>query len=353
MRMLFLLMLILTLALPSFSQTAASTAPGLPKEPHEIFAAAAPFYDFTAPSLKPWHLKATYQFYDEKGQPAEQGTYEYWWASPQVYRSTWTRPGAIHTDWHTADGTRASTSSGGRLRYFERGLQSALFSPLPTKAALEPSSARLSLEERPTKIKGVKLPCISLISVNQSQLQTQPSSFYPAYCFDPSMPILRASSSMGTMTTEFNSIVKFQGKYLAKEIVDLAVGRKLFSAKVDSVGGLDPNDPALTPPPDATQTKVDNPEGGAGVAVGQFMKKQTPIYPLAAKAQGQQGTVILGAIIGVDGTVHDLEVVFAPYELLGAAALEAVSHWEYKPYLLNGRPVEVETTINVAFSLGR
>ena len=80
MRLIDFLALLLMIAMPGFAQSAANAGPGLPKEPRDIFSAAAPFYDFTSPELKPWHLKAKYQLYDDTGDPAEQGTYEYWWA---------------------------------------------------------------------------------------------------------------------------------------------------------------------------------------------------------------------------------------------------------------------------------
>jgi hypothetical protein len=70
----------------------------LPKDPREIFAAAAKSYDFSDASLKPWHLKASYQLYKQNGKPTAQGTYEYWWASPKTYRSTWMRGGVRKCD---------------------------------------------------------------------------------------------------------------------------------------------------------------------------------------------------------------------------------------------------------------
>ena len=72
-----------------------STNPELPRNPAEILAMAAPLYDFGSSSLKPWHLKAAYQLYDDKGEPAGQGSYEHWWVSPELNRSTWTRSGAL------------------------------------------------------------------------------------------------------------------------------------------------------------------------------------------------------------------------------------------------------------------
>ncbi len=63
------------------------------------------------------------------------------------------------------------------------------------------------------------------------------------------------------------------------------------------------------------------------------------------------GTVVLHAIIAKDGTIQELEFVSGP-PMLVKSAMDAVKQWRYKPYLLNGDPVEVETTINVDFSFG-
>jgi protein TonB len=78
-----------------------------------------------------------------------------------------------------------------------------------------------------------------------------------------------------------------------------------------------------------------------------------PVYPQDAKEARVSGTVVLKATIGLDGGVHDLHVESTPWPSLAGAALWAVSHWQYKPYLLNGEPVEVETTIHVIFSLSQ
>ncbi|MGA2219181.1 MAG: energy transducer TonB, partial [Terracidiphilus sp.] len=67
---------------------------------------------------------------------------------------------------------------------------------------------------------------------------------------------------------------------------------------------------------------------------------------------GVQGTVVLEAIISKQGTIESLRVVSGP-PMLQQAARDAVSAWRYRPYLLNGEPVAVETTVNVVFTLGR
>jgi len=85
---------------------------------------------------------------------------------------------------------------------------------------------------------------------------------------------------------------------------------------------------------------------------GMLVKKPQPIYPENAKYSHISGTVLLQATIGKDGKVHDLHIILSSSPLLSDSALQAVSHWEYKPYLLNGEPVEVDTTVNVIYTLG-
>lgn len=90
----------------------------------------------------------------------------------------------------------------------------------------------------------------------------------------------------------------------------------------------------------------------AGVMAGQLETKVTPIYPPEAKAAKVQGVVVMHAIIGKTGLVEELTGVSGP-EVLRSSALDAVRQWTYKPYLLNGNPVAVETIIVVNFSLNQ
>jgi protein TonB len=89
----------------------------------------------------------------------------------------------------------------------------------------------------------------------------------------------------------------------------------------------------------------------AGVAVGMLLVKTQPIYPPIAKAARVSGTVVLQATISKSGTIEGLHVMSGP-AMLQQAAQDAVRQWRYRPYLLNNEPVEVETTVNVIFTLG-
>ena len=88
----------------------------------------------------------------------------------------------------------------------------------------------------------------------------------------------------------------------------------------------------------------------AGVAAGNLLTQLIPVYSPIAKAALIQGTVVLHAVIAKDGSIRELKVVSGP-PLLQKAALDAVSKWTYRPYLLNGKPVEVDTTVQVDFRI--
>jgi TonB family protein len=90
----------------------------------------------------------------------------------------------------------------------------------------------------------------------------------------------------------------------------------------------------------------------SGVMVGLLIKKVSPVYPSDARAAYIQGMVILKGQISKAGDVTDLELINGPIELAGSA-VAAVRQWKYKPYLLMGQPVAVETLIQVNYQLHR
>jgi protein TonB len=87
-----------------------------------------------------------------------------------------------------------------------------------------------------------------------------------------------------------------------------------------------------------------------GVSQGLLIHQVKPTYPPLARQARIQGSVVLQAVIAKDGTIQNLHVV-SGHPMLTGAAMEAVKQWRYKPYFLNGEPVEVETQITVNFTL--
>lgn len=88
----------------------------------------------------------------------------------------------------------------------------------------------------------------------------------------------------------------------------------------------------------------------SGVQQGLLVRRVQPTYPPLARQARIQGTVLLQAQISKDGTIENLTLL-SGHPMLAPAAIEAVKQWKYRPYLLNGEPVEVETQIQVNFTL--
>src|SRR5579864_6216257 len=88
----------------------------------------------------------------------------------------------------------------------------------------------------------------------------------------------------------------------------------------------------------------------SGVSQGLLVRRVNPTYPPLARQARIQGTVILQAQISKTGDIQNLQLI-SGHPMLAPAAIEAVKQWKYKPYLLNGEPVEVDTQVQVNFTL--
>src|SRR5882757_5349562 len=112
------------------------------------------------------------------------------------------------------------------------------------------------------------------------------------------------------------------------------------------IGGIISSTPVAVP-------KVATPQRvrvSAGVTSGLKVRDVKPNYPPLARQARIQGTVVLHAVISKDGSIEGLTLV-SGHPMLAPAAIDAVKQWRYKPYLLNGEPVEVDTEVQVNFTL--
>lgn len=97
----------------------------------------------------------------------------------------------------------------------------------------------------------------------------------------------------------------------------------------------------------ATPTRV---RVSSGVVSGLLVRKVPPAYPPLARQARIQGVVVLQAQISKEGNIENLQLI-SGHPMLAPAAIEAVKQWKYRPYLLNGEPVEVDTQVQVNFTL--
>ena len=300
-------------------------------------------------------MKVSYQVYDAKGRHPQPGTYEYWWASPERSRSTWTRGGMSHTDWHMSNGRLAYEASGAPLSLFEYKLEAALIAPLPRARDLDPTRFKVN--------PAANASCFSIVPTNEmagGDAKLGAGRAVPTYCFGKSTAVLRTMSSLERVQTQFSHVREWQGRFLPRDVMIGEGDHKLLAARVDVVELIDASEPALTPPQSAMRTEVfvssdvslQDAEVQTDVARAMLKKRIEPEYPADAKRAGLHGTVVLEAMIGTDWRIHDLRVLSAPAAELAASSFAAVSQWEYRPYVMGGRAVPVQTTVTVTFSLG-
>ena len=111
------------------------------------------------------------------------------------------------------------------------------------------------------------------------------------------------------------------------------------------LGGIIGSTPVAVPKVAVSRVRVSQ-----GVVQGNAISQPKPLYPQMARMARVQGAVVLQAVISKSGAIENLRVV-SGHPMLQQSALDAVRQWRYRPYLLNGEPVEVETQITVNFNL--
>jgi protein TonB len=126
------------------------------------------------------------------------------------------------------------------------------------------------------------------------------------------------------------------------------------------LGGIIGSVPSAAPPPPPPPPvkKEEKPAAPKRITIGgnvqqaKLVRQPKPVYPPLAKQARISGVVHLAAVISANGTIQDLKVI-SGHPLLIPAALDAVKQWVYQPTLLNGEPVEVQTQIDVNFTLSQ
>ena len=296
--------------------------------------------------IKPWHLKATFQLTDGSGKTTDQGTIEESWAGPQKWKRSCASTGFTQTIYGTGHGTFQIGAS-----ELPPPLITEIFADWLTPLPTETQIGKLKLEFHPVVMSGVKLTCV---------IATSKEGIVAAdhlYCFSEAKPVLRMNTGVspvgragvGPTQTVYNKTIQFQGRNLASDLQIKGEGGRLsLSSHIESLDLLPSvEEAAFTPPPDAKPSPKLVAISG-NVAQGYLLRQVTPEWPSAAKDAGMSGTVVIAAVITKDGHIRDAKAVSVP-KIFQGVALEAVRHWLYRPYLLNGEPVEVETTINLVF----
>ncbi len=291
----------------------------------------------------PWHVKASYEVFDADGKSKDKGTFEEWWVSEKQYKLAYHSAefsqeeyGTDHGIFHSGDSSWPSSPVS--------LLQRAIVQPLPLNEISEDWVPR-SLER---KFGQARLTCTAL----SYRGGTKVDESSPSFCFEPTTAMLRyLNTSNRTNQILFNDIALFRGRLVARDVRLLFLGKLSLSAHIDTIETLKETDLASIPISANPFPVTRRVQVLSGETSAHLIKKAFPEYPVTAKMQGVQGTVVLDAVISKDGHVRETHVLAGP-PLLQKSAADAVQQWVYEPYLLDGEAAEVETEVNVVFNLG-
>ncbi|MFZ0662388.1 MAG: energy transducer TonB [Acidobacteriaceae bacterium] len=284
---------------------AAASVPAMPKDPKELLLLAARVNGLAGID-RPFHVKANYQTFDADGKPKDQGVFEEWWAGPEKYKISYSSAGFNQVEYRN----NAKTYMVGDVKWPpipDVMIKQYLLNPLPSEDVV----SKVKYVAKDARDGTVALRCIYPAAQQEGPAAS-------GYCFGGKLPAIRLEMPNAQIMTFFNTIFRVNDRYVAKQIRVRRASKPYLNADV---------------------TVLDYP---AKLEDADF------VAPAGATAVQMEGTVILHAVINKNGEIGDLRAISGP-AFLRQAAIESVQMWPYRPYLLNGRPVKVETQIKVVF----
>jgi TonB family protein len=327
------------------SPPAVPSLPALPKNPTEVFAAAAPLYDFSSATLKPWHMKVSYQLYGDGGKPRTQGVYEYWWASPGNYRSSWSRPGMEHSEW-MVKGEHYELLSGSSLDSYETQIEEYLLRAIPDQQDL----ADQEFVPYPRTVNKVPLSCVTPMSSEKAKKES-PVGEIATYCFESGQTVLRMQGSTQAVQAAYANIILMQGRLLAHQPILFEAQRRVLNAVVDETQTISPDTPELVPNEQAKkEPKLERIFRPFGIVEPKLIKSVEAEFPESERTHGdREGLVRVRMTVGMDGRVHDAAVVSTTSAAFTEEALRAVKQYRFEPARHHGVPVEMDLRVEVRF----
>jgi len=278
--------------------------------------------------LLPWHIIVTYDQFDEDGDNVHSGVYEEFWAGTKKYKRIYKSDNLNQTDYATEKGLYRL----GDQQWPDRAqlqVRSEIVEPFSYAATLVGFHGT-NVERT---FSDYKLRCVLLEKDSVISNPTQ-------YCFEPGGSVLRYSKGFGWFQTVYNEIVPFQGRSLAQEVEITDGGKPYLKLRVQTIELISHIDDAdFLPPPTAIGPLGNRVSGVHPVPV----KMIPPQWP--ASFRSQHFTVTTEVVIGKDGHVVSVHGTSGPTEAYKTCE-DSVRKWVFKPYLILGEPVEVETKVS-------
>jgi hypothetical protein len=283
-----------------------------------------------SPSLPPWHLVVSYDQFDEDGDNINSGVFEEYWVGPSKYKRSYKSDRFNQTEYATSKGL------------FRQGDQQ-----FPDRAQLRVRSAIVDPFSYPPDFQGFHgknvTRTFSGYRLDCTLIEAAESSAAPEYCFEAGGSILRYSGGEYWFQTVYNHTFLFEGRNLAHEVEVTDGGKAYLKLRVEKIELLSPPDDALFIPP----ANAVGPVGDrvSGVTPQPINISFQPKWPASLH---RTVTVTAEIVIGKDGHVISARAVSGPPEAYKACE-DAARKWIFKPYLVAGKPVEVEQKVDFSY----
>ena len=292
----------------------------------------------------PFHLVMSFQVFDLNGKPSEQGKIDYWWGGPSDADLSITAPsfGTIHD----VRLDRMPSDSARRTLYLANELLDGMRFPASSLGSTKGVLVTKKLQIRTSTLECIDSPPVPLSHAGYKQ---------NSVCTDETSGTVRLITGQNYALTR-NRIGLFAGTHVALDLAVLWDNKTAITGHVDKLERYTPKEaavPTSAPERDETTKAPQKPyvRLAGGVIAGSKVAGQQPHYPETARLLRISGTVVLMAVITPEGQISSLFPVASPDPSLTQAAVDAVKTWSYRPYLLNGTPVEVNTSIIVNFNI--
>jgi TonB family protein len=306
--------------------------------------AAADLASLDGSGLRPWHWKLDVTVFDTDGKNPKTGSLEMWFSDGNMRTVASLGSAEITT---LRIGNNLFRTPGDEKDISAIGfLQMQLLHPIPDEV-FQPATGVKLVREAGGK---TKLDCIAPTVLRQTNDVIAVDQQF-SFCFEPDTPRLMVMYEPGAFGVLRRQTGTFQSHEVPVDLQTFLGAVELAEAKTTKLA-TEPIDPSLFQmKPDMTPV-MEPIEIASGDLAHLVVGQNSPTYPLDAKERHVSGKVVFDAIIGKDGHVLSLQLNGNADAALAESARKAVSQWVYRPYMINGVPVEVKTKINVNFTFG-
>jgi hypothetical protein len=294
-----------------------------------------------AAGLKPWHMAVEYDVFDDDGDNVSDGRYEEFWVGPKQYRIIYTSKDFTQTDVATDHGLYRSGNQAwpGELQTRVRDeFVRPMFREMNIVYGKPGKSSR--------DFGQTKLPCVQFRRTEASPFIVISPYGSPAFCFEPNSLMLRytkGGTSPITVGNEilYQKIVRFQNHYVASEVQVMRVGKKFLEMRLQTLESIpDAGSVDFTPAQNATLVGDKITIDSKVMLLDYLLHMENPKYP---QAPGKSGTASIKVVVRKDGHVANVQFVDGPPEMRKPLE-KALPKFAYRPFVVMGEPVEVETT---------